>query len=71
MSGDKISPISPDRDWSAKAAAADAMERVDHKNPILCVWVDDKGHLKYSKANTDLKFASIVAVWAMDWTRWR
>lgn len=64
---DKISPISDDIGWSAKAAAADAMERAGHVDAILCVWVDEKGQLKYSKANTSLTFASIVAVWAMDW----
>ena len=67
MSGDKINPITPDGPWSAKAAAANAVERVEHNSPILCVWIDSKGHLKYSKANTDMKFASLVAVWAMDW----
>jgi hypothetical protein len=70
---DKINPIRDDKPWSAKAAAADALERAQHEAPMLCVWLDEKGHLKYSKANADLKFASIVAVWAIDWaTRfWR
>lgn len=67
MSTDKINPIHDDRPWSAKAAAADALERAPHNAAMLCVWLDEKGILRYSKANTDLKFASIVAVWAMDW----
>jgi len=38
-------------EWSSKAAAGDALQRVSHRAPILCVWLEEDGSICYSKAN--------------------
>lgn len=67
----EILHISDELGCSAKAAAADALERVGHEDAILCIWVDKDGRIRYSKANTNLSFAAVVAAYANHWTsRW-
>lgn len=49
-----VSPIGERADWSAKAAAGDAMQQVGHDRPIVCLWIDEQGVMRYAKANTSV-----------------
>lgn len=49
-----IDPISDTIDWSAKAAAADALSRVEHTDPFVALWLGDDEATRrpmWSKAN--------------------
>jgi hypothetical protein len=45
---------------------SDAMQRVNHANPILCIRINGKGEIKWSRANKDFKSLSMIAVVAID-----
>ena len=61
-------PISEDRPWSARAAAGDALQRVEHDAPFLAVWIED-GQLRWSKANTNFVSLSMMAVFLQELAR--
>lgn len=61
-----VDPIRNDGPWSAKGAAGDALQRVAHKDPILCIWIDDQNRLRWSKANTDAQSLSTMAAFALE-----
>jgi len=42
------------------------MQRVNHANPILCIRINGKGEIKWSRANKDFKSLSMIAVVAID-----
>ena len=54
MSPDKFETI-VGGNWSSKAAAGDAQDRVNHDNPFIALWIGIDGHVRWSKANTDFK----------------
>lgn len=61
-----VDPITPDRAWSAKGAAGDALQRVGHKDAFIAVWIDSDGRLTYTKANTNGATLSTFAVFILE-----
>jgi hypothetical protein len=61
-----VDPISEDTPWSAKAVAGDALQRVNHDSPIICIWLDEEGKIRYSKANMTFHAISAMAVFLLD-----
>lgn len=58
-----MSTIEPLReDWGAKAAAGDAMERVPNEAPFIGIWIHPEKGMQWSKANTDFRSLSMLAV---------
>lgn len=55
----------PGKAWSAHAVAGDVLNRAPMNAPIVAVWIDDQGKVRYSKSNTapcDLAiFATLLA----------
>ncbi len=49
-------------EWSAKGAAGDVLQRVPHTAPICCIWINEKGEVKWSKANTNFESLSKFAI---------
>ena len=61
-----VDPISDDKPWSAKAAAGDALQRCTHDAPFICIWLDENGKVRYSKANMTYHAISAIAVFLLD-----
>ncbi len=62
-----VDPIKESIPWSARAAAGDALQRVTDKTPIICLWRDDNGALRYSKANMTITDAAFFLSWMNKW----
>ena len=52
--------IIPKHGWNAKAAAGDALNRADLRDPLIAIWIDDKGQVRYSQANMDSKSLALI-----------
>ena len=61
MSAATVDPL-PGKEWNAHAVAGDVLNRAPMNAPIIAVWIDDKGCLRYSKSNTDGCALSMFAV---------
>ena len=66
-----VDPIKEGADWSAKAAAGDCLQRVDYRTPLICLWIDSDGGIRYAKANITMHHASLMYSWFTNWmVRW-
>lgn len=62
----KIEPI-PGINWSAAAAACDAVDRIRDGDPpkeFLAMWINEAGQLFYSKTNLSVQGAALFAQYA-------
>jgi hypothetical protein len=70
-----IDPISEDIEWSAKAALADAANRVDHKSPVVAIWLDENGMPHWTHANCEFKDKAAILAYmnamVLDWAKIR
>jgi len=56
-----IEPISDKIAWSAKAAATDAAERVEHESPFVAIWITKDDKVKWSKTNCSARELAVFA----------
>lgn len=61
MSAATVNPL-PGKGWNAHAVAGDVLNRAPMNAPIIAIWVDEKGCLRYSKSNTDPSDLSMFAM---------
>jgi hypothetical protein len=71
---DKLATVDPIKEgaaWSARGAAGDCLQRVGDSCPLICLWIDEKGDIRYSKANITIHHAALMYSWFTNWlVRW-
>lgn len=62
----RLATVDPIRDsnaaWGAKACAGDALSRCEDGDPMICMWIDKDGEIKWSASNLDRKSAPIIVM---------
>lgn len=57
--------------WSPEAAAADALNRVNPTDRFVAIWIDEGGHIHFSKSQMRAVemalFGAVLERWATDW----
>lgn len=63
----------PGREWNAHAVAGDVLSRAEIDAPIIAVWMNKDGKLRYAKSRTDGATLSMFATLVLDMAQdcWR
>ena len=57
----EVEPLSDEVGWGAKAAAGDALSRVENDSSFVALWVTAAGQLHYSKTDLSPLHAAALA----------
>lgn len=62
-----VEPIKQSLPWSARAAAGDCLQRVDHGDHLVCMWIKPGGGVTWSKSNTTVADIACMAALLTQW----